>query len=186
METAGLIIGILYIVSLTAAVPSRVAGLKTGKQRADILTAIIFGLAQALVAGLGYVFGRLFTYLFDSVGRYAAGGMMVLVAVKMTADSVKVARGKLMYSFTAYWGVVVLAVSAALNMFLMSLVGDFYLPFGNWFFAFAALAGFGWAFLTLQVKMSVQTLKLGGFVEFSGGVFLIVISVLYMFTNLIS
>gem|GEM_PF-1567080 len=184
LETTAIIIGIVYVLSLTAAVPSRAVGLKTGRRSDDVLTAVIFGVTQALAAYVGYVLGGTFSYLFDTVGRYVAGVMMLLVAVKMIADSIKMSKGKQMYSFTAYWGVLILALSAALNVFLVSLVGSYYLPFGNWFFAFVALAALGWAFAALHIKVSVRSLKLGGFVEFSGGVFLIVISVLYMFTNL--
>ena len=78
-----------------------------------------------------------------------------------------------------------LGVFAAVNTFMMGICGDGYLPFGYWYFLAVAVAGFLWAIKAVQKEYSPILMRASSFIEFSGAVFLIVIAILYLFTDLV-
>jgi hypothetical protein len=78
-----------------------------------------------------------------------------------------------------------LTILAAFNTFLYSIVSVFYAPFGKWFFVAVTVAGFLWALFTVRVEFAPGIIKKVSFVEFSASVFMVVIAILYLFTDLI-
>lgn len=110
--------------------------------------------------------------------------MMLVVAIKMLVDSMRVLKGKMMYTLNSEKDIILLTILAAFNTFIYSLMSVFYAPFGIWFFPAVAVAGFLWAFFTVRIEFKPGILKKVSFVEFSAAVFMAVIACLYLFTNL--
>ena len=109
---------------------------------------------------------------------------MLVVAVKMFVDSMKVLKGKMLYTVSTEWDFVLLSILAAMNTLIMTLVGSYFLPFGWWFFVAVAAAGFLWSFFTVRIEFNPSVLKKVSFIEFSASVFMVVIACLYLFTDL--
>jgi hypothetical protein len=109
-----------------------------------------------------------------------------VVAVKLFVDSIRALKGKTMYTVSTDMDLLLLSVLAAFNAFLYGLVGPFFLPFGIWFFVALAVAGFLWAFFTVRVDFAPSIIKKVSFVEFAASVFMVIVAVLYLFTDLLS
>ena len=191
MTTPSIIIEILFILCLTAPVVTRAVGLlnaddKPGKK---FLIPLIFGLSQGVMAVVGFYLGKLMCHLFiDEFAPYLVFAMMVVVAVKMFIDSMRVLKGKMLYTVRNDWDFILLSVLAAFDVLLMSLTGPFFiseLPLDYWFFPAVAVAGFLWAFITACITYNPGVMKKMSFIEFSASVFLVVIAILYLFTDLI-
>lgn len=150
----------------------------------QVLVALVFAATQALMAFIGYLLGKMVGYLFGDLLRYLTFGMMLIVAVKMIIDSMKVLRGKRLYSFTSNWGFLLLGILGAMNTLLMSICCQGYMPFGNWYFLAIAAAAFLWAWPSVRKLYGPKMLRNTSFIEFSGAVFLAVVAVLYLFTEL--
>ena len=151
----------------------------------QVLVALVFAATQALLALLGYLVGKMVDYLFGDLLPYVTFGMMLVVAVKMVIDSMKVLKGKRLYSFTSNWGYLLLSVISGLNTFLLSVCCQGYMPFGNGYFLAVAAAGFLWAWLSVRTLYTPKMLRASSFIEFSGAVFVLIIAILYLFTDLI-
>lgn len=191
MTTSAIIINILFVLCLTAPVVTRAVGLlnaddKPGKK---FLIPLIFGLSQGVMAVVGFYLGKLMCHLFiDEFAPYLVFAMMVVVAVKMFIDSMRVLKGKMLYTVRNDWDFILLSVLAAFDVLLMSLTGPFFiseLPLDYWFFPAVAVAGFLWAFITARITYNPGVMKKMSFIEFSASVFLVVIAILYLFTDLI-
>lgn len=191
MTTSAIIINILFVLCLTAPVVTRAVGLlnaddKPGKK---FLIPLIFGLSQGVMAVVGFYLGKLMCHLFiDEFAPYLVFAMMVVVAVKMFIDSMRVLKGKMLYTVRNDWDFILLSVLAAFDVLLMSLTGPFFiseLPLDYWFFPAVAVAGFLWAFITARITYNPSVMKKMSFIEFSASVFLVVIAILYLFTDLI-
>ena len=187
MTTASIIIGILFILCLTSSVVSRSVGLVNSddKPSQKIWIPITFGLSQGVMALLGSGLGRLIAHLFTYIAEYMVFAMMLLVAVKMFVDSMRVLKGKMMYTVSKESDMFLLTILSAFNTFLYSIVSVFYAPFGKWFFVAVTVAGFLWALFTVRVDFTPGIIKKVSFVEFSASVFMVVIAILYLFTDLI-
>ena len=187
MTTTAIIISILFIVSLTSSVATRSVGLITAddKPSQKFVIPLIFGVSQGLAAVIGYNLGRLISYLYTYIADYMVFAMMLVVAVKMFVDSMKVLKGKMLYTVSTEWDFVLLSILAAMNILIMMLVGPYFLPFGWWFFVAVAVAGFFWAFFTVRIDFNPGVIKKVSFIEFSASVFMVVIAILYLFTDLI-
>lgn len=187
METPAIITGLLFVFSLTAGVVPRSVGLlpTDGTPLCKRLwVAFLFGGVQGIMALIGSLTGSLFMHLFTPIARETVFIVMLIVAVKMFIDSIRIMKGKTFVSFSSDWGFVLLAVLASTNTMLMSLTGQFYRPFGNWFYVVVFAAGFVWAIITSNLKIDLKIVRNSSFIEFSASVFLIVIAILYMFTDL--
>ena len=191
MTTSAIIINILFVLCLTAPVVTRAVGLlnaddKPGKK---FLIPLVFGLSQGVMAVVGFYLGKLMCHLFiDEFAPYLVFAMMVVVAVKMFIDSMRVLKGKMLYTVRNDWDFILLSVLAAFDVLLMSLTGPFFiseLPLDYWFFPAVAVAGFLWAFITARITYNPGVMKKMSFIEFSASVFLVVIAILYLFTDLI-
>ena len=191
MTTAAIIINILFVLCLTAPVVTRAVGLlnaddKPGKR---FLMPLIFGLSQGVMAVVGFYLGKLMCHLFiDEFAPYLVFVMMLVVAVKMFVDSMRVLKGKMLYTVRNDWDFILLSILAAFDVLLMSLTGPFFIsnmPLDFWFFPAVAVAGFLWAFITARITYNPGVMKKMSFVEFSASVFMVVIAVLYLFTDLI-
>ena len=136
------------------------------------------------MAVLGYNLGRLFAHLITYIAEYMVFAMMLVVAVKLFVDSMKVLKGKMLYTVSTEWDFVLLSILAAMNTLIMTLVGPYFLPFGWWFFVAVAVAGLLWAFFTVRIEFNPGVLKKVSFIEFSASVFMAVIAILYLFTDL--
>ena len=191
MNTTATIINILFILCLTAPIVTRAVGLVNADDKPvkKLWIPLIFGLSQGVMAVAGYYLGKLICHLFvDEFAPYLVFVMMLVVAVKMFVDAIRVLKGKMLYTVRGDWDFLLLSIMAAFNAFLISLVGPFLipvLPFGNWFFPAVAVAGFLWAFITARITFNPDVLKKMSFIEFSAAVFMVVIAVLYLFTDLI-
>lgn len=188
MTTAAIILSILFILCLTSTVVTRSVGLvrSDDKPSQRWLVPLVFGVSQGLMGLIGYYLGKLLSHLFvDEFVPYLVFAMMLVVAVKLFVDSMRVLKGKMMYTVSKEWDFILLSVMAAFNTLLMSLMGAWFLPFGQWFFLAVAAAGFLWAYFTVRVPFEPKMLRKMSFIEFSAAVFLFVIAILYLFTELI-
>ena len=191
MTTASIILNILFVLCLTAPIVTRAVGLINADDKPvkRVWIPLIFGLTQGVMAVAGYYLGKLIRHLFvDEFAPYLVFVMMLVVAVKMFVDSMRVLKGKMLYTVRGDWDFLLLSIMAAFNALLMSLTGPFFipeLPLGNWFFPAVAVAGFLWAFFTARITFNSGVMKKMSFVEFAASVFMVVIAMLYLFTDLI-
>lgn len=186
MSTSAIILSILFILCLTSGVVTRSVGLvkSDDKPSQKVWIPAIFGLSQGIMALAGYTLGRLMSHLFTYIADYMVFVMMLVVAVKLFVDSMRALRGKIMYTLNSDKDMLLLSILAAFNVFLYALVSVFFMPFGIWFFVAVTMAGFLWAFLTVRVDFTPGIVKKVSFVEFSASVFMVVIAILYLFTDL--
>jgi len=186
MTATSIVIGILFVLCLTASVVSRSVGLvrTDDKPSQKVWIPVMFGLSQGIMALLGHSLSRLMAHLFTYIAEYMVFVMMLVVAVKLIVDSMRVLKGKMMYTVSKESDILLLTVIAAFNTFLYALVSVFFAPFGNWFFVAVVVAGFLWAFFTVRIEFKPGMIKKVSFVEFSASVFMLVIALLYLFTDL--
>ena len=186
MTATTIILSLLFILCLTSGVVTRSVGLIKSDDRPaqKIWIPVMFGLSQGIMALAGHGLGRLMAHLFTYVADYMVFAMMLVVAVKLFVDSMRALRGKMLYTVSKETDMLLLSVLAAFNTFLYALVSVFFAPFGIWFFVAVAVAGFLWSFLTVRVDFTPGVIKKVSFVEFSASVFMLVIAILYLFTDL--
>ena len=188
MSTSAIIISILFILCLTAPVVTRAVGLVNADDKPvkRFWIPLIFGLSQGLMAVAGYYLGKLLSHLFvDEFAPYLVFVMMLVVAVKMFVDSMRMLKGKMLYTVSSDWDILGLSVLAAMNTLLMSLMGWHFMPFGYWFILVVAAAGYLWSFLIVRTEFNPGMIKKLSFIEFAAAVFMAVIAILYLFTDLI-
>lgn len=187
MTTTAIIISILFILCLTSPVATRSVGLikADDKPSQKIWIPVTFGLSQGIMAVLGYNLGRLIANLYTYIAEYMVFAMMLVIAVKLFLDSMKVLKGKMLYTVSTDWDFVLLSILAAMNTLIMTLVGPYFQPFGWWFYVAVTVAGFLWSFFTVRIDFTPGILKKVSFIEFSASVFMVVIAILYLFTDLI-
>lgn len=191
MSTTAIIISIIFVLCLTAPVVTRALGLVSADDRPvkRFWIPLVFGLSQGVMAVAGYYLGKLLSHLFvDEFAPYLVFLMMLVVAVKMFVDSMRVLKGKMLYTVRGDWDFLLLSIMAAFDALLMSLTGPFFLPdlpLGAWFFLAVVVAGFLWAFIVARIAFNPGVMKKMSFIEFSAAVFMVVIGVLYLFTDLI-
>ena len=188
MTPSSIIIGIIYVLALTTSIVPWAVGLEPkGESTASrqVLVALVFAATQALMALIGYLLGKMVGYLFGDLLRYVTFGMMLVVALKMIIDSMKVLKGKRLYSFTSNWGFLLLGILGAMNTLLVSVCCEGYMPFGHWYFLAVAAAGLVWTWPSVRTLYTPKMLRTTSFIEFSGAVFMVVIAILYLFTDLI-
>ena len=186
MNTTAIVIGILFVLCLTSSVVPRSVGLvkPDDKPSQKIWIPVFFGLSQGVMALLGSGLGRLMSHLFTYIAEYMVFAMMLVVAVKLFVDSMKTLKGKMMYTLNTEWDLILVTVLAAFNTFLYALMTVFYAPLGLWFFPAVVVAGFLWAFFTVRIEFTPGMIKKVSFVEFSASVFMLIIALLYLFTDL--
>ena len=186
MTTTSIIISILFILCLTSPVATRSLGLikADDKPSQKIWIPVTFGLSQGIMAVLGYNLGRLIAHLYTYIAEYMVFAMMLVIAVKLLVDSMKVLKGKMLYTVSTDWDFVLLSILAAMNTLIMMLVGPYFQPFGWWFFVAVTVAGFLWSFFTVRTEFTPGVLKKVSFIEFSASVFMVVIAILHLFTDL--
>ena len=188
MTTPAIIIGIVYVLALTTSIVPLAVGLEPkGESTASrqVLVALVFAATQALMALLGYLLGTMIDYLFGDLLKYLVFALMIVVAIKMIVDSMKVLKAKRLYAFTSNWGFLLLGILSGMNTLLLGLCCQDFMPFGNWYFLAVAVAGFLWAYFSVKVQYTPKMLKSTSFIEFSGAMFLVVVAILYMFTDLV-
>lgn len=188
MSTTAIILSGLYVLCLTGSVAPRSLGLVNEDDKASrrFQVPLVFGATQGLMALLGMALGNAIDYLFEAIGIYMTFAMMLVVTVKLFLDAMQILKGKALYTFSSEWGFLLLSILASTNTFLMSLMSSFFLPFGKAFPMAVAAAGLLWAYFTVKVRFSPKVMKTMSFLEFSESVFLLVIAVLFMFTNLLA
>ena len=186
MTTTAIIISIFFILCLTSTVAPRSVGLITSddKPSQKFVIPLVFGISQGVAAVIGYNLGRLIAHLYVYIADYMVFAMMLVVAVKMFIDSMKVLKGKMLYTVSSEWDFILLSILAAMNTLIMTLVGPYFMPFGWWFMLAVTVAGFLWAFFTVRTPFTPGVIKKVSFIEFSASVFMLVIAILYLFTGL--
>ena len=186
MTTPAIILSILFIVCLTSSVITRSMGLVTAddKPSQKWIIPLVFGISQGLAVVIGYNLGRLFAHLFDYVAEYMVFVMMLIVAVKMFVDSMKVLRGKMLYTVSKDRDFILLSILPAMNTLLMSLMCPFFMPFNYWYPVLITIAGFLWSFFTIRQNFEPKMFKRLSFIEFSASVFMVILAILYLFTDL--
>ena len=187
MTVTAIIISIIFVLCLTSTVPTRSVGLITAddKPSQKFVIPLVFGISQGLAAVIGYNLGRVIAHLYTYITDYMVFVMMVVIAVKLFVDSMRVLKGKMLYTVSTEWDFILLSILAAMNTLIMTLVGPYFLPFGWWFMVAVSVAGFLWAFLTVRLDFTASVIKKVSFIEFSASVFMVVIACLYLFTDLI-
>lgn len=186
MTATSIVIGILFILCLTSSVVPRSVGLVKAddKPLQKVWIPVMFGLSQGVMALLGFTMSRLMAHLFTYIADYMVFAMMLVVAVKLFVDSIRILKGKMMYTLSSDKDIFLLTILAAVNTFLYALVSAFFVPFGLWFFPAVVVAGFLWAFFTVRIDFTPGIIKKVSFVEFAASVFMVIIAVLYLFTEL--
>lgn len=187
MSTPAIILSILFVLCLTSGVVTRSVGLVAAddKPARKFVIPLMFGISQGLAVIIGYNIGRLFAHTIEYIAEYVVFAMMLVVAVKMFVDSMRVLKGKMLYTVSKEWDFILLSILPAMNTLLMSLVGSFFMPFDYWYPVVVAVAGFLWSFFTIRVNFTPGIIKKVSFIEFSASVFMVVIAILYLFTDLI-
>lgn len=187
MSTPAIIISILYIFCLTSPVATRSMGLITADDKPSqrFVIPLMFGISQGVAAVIGYNIGRLFAHLIEYIAEYVVFAMMLIVAVKMFLDSMKVLKGKMLYTVSKESDFILLSILPAMNTLLMSLMGVYFMPFNYWYMVLVAAAGFLWSFVVVRWEFEPKMLKRMSFIEFSASVFMLIIAILYLFTELI-
>lgn len=187
MTTTSIIISIIFILCLTSTVATRSVGLIAAEDKPiqKFWIPLMFGITQGVAATIGYNVGRLISHFFTYIAEYMVFAMMLVVAVKLFVDSMKVLKGKMLYTVRNDWDILGLTVLAAMNTLLMSLMGCYFMPLGLWFLLAVVVAGFLWSFFTVRIEFNPGVIKKVSFIEFSASVFMVVIAVLYLFTDLI-
>ena len=186
MTTVAIILHVLFILCLTSSVVPRSVGLVKAddKPSQKVWIPVMFGLSQGVMALLGFTLSRLMAHLFTYIAEYMVFAMMIVVAVKLFVDSIRILKGKMMYTVSKEWDFILLSIMAAFNTLLMSFMGFWFLPFGRWFFLVVAAAGFLWSFFAARIPFEPKMIRKLSFVEFSAAVFLFIIAILYLFTDL--
>ena len=186
MTTTAIIISIIFILCLTSPVATRSMGLITAddKPSQKYVIPLVFGISQGLAAVIGYNLGRLIEHLYTYIADYMVFAMMLVIAIKLFVDSMRVLKGKMLYTVSTEWDFILLSILAAMNTLIMALVGPYFLSFGWWFVAVVVVAGFLWSFFTVRIEFTPSLLKKMSFIEFSASVFMVVIAILYLFTDL--
>ena len=189
MSTASIIINILLVLCLTSCVVIRSVGLVTAEEKPvkRLWVSLIFGVSQGVMAVLGYGIGRLMDGFFTYIAEYLVFVMILVVAVKLFVDSMQVLKGKMLYTVSRDWDFILLSILAAINTLLMSIMGFYFMPFGEWYWFVLAVfvAGSLWAYFTVRVEFKPEMLKKLSFIEFSASVFMVIIAILYLFTDLL-
>ena len=185
MTPTYIIISIIFILCLTCTVATRSVGLITADDKPiqKFWIPLMFGITQGVAATIGYNVGRLISHLFTYIAEYMVFAMMLVVAVKLFVDSMKVLKGKMLYTVRNDWDILGLTLLAAMNTLLMSIMGPYFMPFDLWFLLAVFVAGFLWSFFTVHIKFNPGVIKKVSFIEFSASVFMVVIAILYLFTD---
>lgn len=188
MTTSAIIISILFILCLTSPAATRSVGLVRAddKPAQKWLIPLVFGVSQGLMALVGYYLGKLLSHLFvDEFAPYLVFAMMLVVAVKLFVDSMRILKGRMLYTVSKDWDYLLLSIMAAFNTLLVSLTSFCFMPFDQWFFPIVATAGFLWSFFMVRTEFTPGMIKKLSFIEFSAAVFMAIIAILYLFTELI-
>lgn len=188
MTTSAIIISILFILCLTSPAATRSVGLVRAddKPAQKWLIPLVFGVSQGLMALVGYYLGKLLSHLFvDEFAPYLVFAMMLVVAAKLFVDSMRILKGRMLYTVSKDWDYLLLSIMAAFNTLLVSLTSFCFMPFDQWFFPIVATAGFLWSFFMVRTEFTPGMIKKLSFIEFSAAVFMAIIAILYLFTELI-
>ena len=188
MTPSEIVIGIVFVLALTTPVVPVSIGLEPNSQSKfprQLLAAVVLGAMEALMAFLGYLFGRWIAPMYGDALPYFVFAVMLIVAIKMIVHSMKVLKAKYLFSFTSFGGLLLLGVFAATDTFMVGLCGDGFLPFGYWYFLAIGIAGFLWALNAVRKDFSPELMRASSFIEFSGAIFVLVVAILYLFTDLI-
>lgn len=187
MTTSSIIIGILFIICLTVPVATRSVGLikADDKPSQKWFIPLLFGIYHGIFAMFGKFLGGLFAHLITYIAQYMVFAMMLIIAVKMFVDSMRILKGKMLYTVSNDTELMLLVFMSAMNTLLMSLMGPYFEPFGRWYMPLVIVASFLWSFITVRIEFTPGVLKKLSFTEFSASVFMLVIAVLYLFTDLI-
>ena len=187
MTTPSIIIGILFIICLTAPVATRSVGLikANDKPSQKWFIPLLFGVFHGQIAMFGSFLGGLFAHLITYIAQYMVFAMMLIIAVKMFVDSMRILKGKMLYTVNNDTELMLLVFMSAMNTLLMSLMVPYFEPFGKWFAVLVIVASFLWSFFTVRIEFNPSVIKKVSFIEFSAAVFMVVIACLYMFTDLI-
>ena len=187
MTTSAIILSILFILCLTSSVVTRSVGLvkSDDKPSQKIWIPVMFGLSQGIMALLGHSLGRLISHLFTYIAEYMVFAMMLIIAVKMLVDSMRILKGKMLYTVNNDTELMLLVFMSAMNTLLMSLMGPYFEPLGRWFMPLVIVASFLWSFIAVRIEFNPSVIKKVSFIEFSAAVFMAVIAILYLFTDLV-
>ena len=187
MTTTSIIISLLFVLCLTSPAATRSVGLvrEGDKPAQKIIIPLIFGISQGLAVFVGASLGRLMAHLYTYIAKYLVFAMMLVVAVKLFVDSMRMLRGKMLYTVNSETEIIMLSLLAAMNTLLMSLMGPYFMPFDYWYILIVAAAGFLWSFVMVRTEFNPGMIKKLSFIEFSAAVFVAVIAILYLFTDLI-
>ena len=187
MTTTAIVLQILFILCLTSSVVTRSVGLVSAddKPAKKLWIPLMFGISQGVMAILGYNIGRLISHLFTYIAEYMVFVMMLVIAVKLFVDSMRVLKGKMLYTVNNDTELMLLVFMSAMNTLLMSLMEPYFEPFGRWFMPLVIVASFLWSFIAVRIEFNASVIKKVSFIEFSAAVFMAVIAILYLFTDLV-
>ena len=187
MTATAIILNILFILCLAVPAGTHSVGLLKAddKPSQKWFIPLFFGVYQGLSAIIGNALGKLFAHLLTYIAEYMVFAMMLVVAVKMFVESMRILKGKMLYTVSNNTELTLLALMSAINTLLISLMGPYFMPFGKgWFMLSIIVVGFLWSFIAIRVPFDPKMIKKVSFIEFSAAVFMVIIAVLYLFTDL--
>ena len=188
MTTPAILIGILFIVCLTVPAGTHSLGLVKAddKPSQKWFIPLFFGCFHGIFVMFGSFLGGLFAHLITYIAKYMVFAMMVVVGIKMFVESMRILKGKMLYTVNNDTDLTLLVVMSGVNTLLMSLMGPYFMPFGkSWYMLSVFVAGFLWSFFAIRIPFEPKIIKKVSFIEFTAAVFMVVIAVLYLFTDLI-
>ena len=187
MTATAIILNILFILCLTIPAGTHSLGLLKADDKSSQkwFIPLLFGVFQGVFAMFGNALGKLFAHLITYIAEYMVFVMMLVVAVKMFVESMRILKGKILYTVSNDTELTLLALMSAINTLLISLMGPYFMPFGKgWFMLAIIVVGFLWSFFAIRVPFDPKMIKKVSFIEFSAAVFMVIIAVLYLFTDL--
>lgn len=187
MTTTAIILNILFILCLAVPAGTHSLGLLKAddKPSQKWFIPLFFGVFQGVLAMFGNALGKLFAHLITYIAEYMVFAMMLVVAVKMFVESMRILKGKMLYTVSNDTQLTLLVLISAINTLLISLMGPYFMPFGENFVLAMIVAGFLWSFFAIRVPFDAKMIKKMSFIEFSASVFMVVIAILYLFTDLL-
>ena len=187
MTTTAIILNVLFILCLAVPAGTHSLGLLKAddKPSQKWFIPLFFGVFQGVFAMFGNALGKLFAHLITYIAEYMVFAMMLVVAVKMFVESMRILKGKMLYTVSNDTELALLALMSAINTLLISLMGPYFMPFGKDFILAMIVAGFLWSFFAIRVPFDAKMIRKVSFIEFSASVFMVIIAILYLFTDLL-
>ncbi len=149
----------------------------------NILHAIIFGLVQGVMFKFGALIGESFMYLFVERFKLAVFGVLLAVGVRMAIESFKILKGARLFSFDNYIKLLILAIAAGINTFIVGMTADYLTPFETLMTLLLIVAGFGWSIAGISMNLSRQNIILSSILHLISALVVLATGLVFLFSS---